>query len=401
VPDAGGAACRTETVAAHRGRSGARRKRRHDHRTTDPLALPGLLVVAPVTSRFAFARARLAQDGWRPAYKLSSGRSWWRCLRVSSSWGKLHPCAERLAKHLSWQLGDRVTLTDIRSVLGGYAAYHGLSMRTAWTDWGRMVAAGWLTPTRAPANQGPSRPQGPGSGRAARYTLTAPAQVITKLRSRSCQLVTALDTFSLEEASPSPSVPPHRQDHQRGWITLCSPTLTQRQDASALLAGCQEPWRRQRSNRDLLTRPDWQRLLPLVAQVQSQRPDVPLTAVLTDRVASARSLPGVLAWRLWQLLRQPRRQETRSEEPPRQPAPHTPRMTVEETEEWQQHLAVVRALGGPAAARAALAASTTSAPPPSPTSRTPHTPPPPRRPTAPLPPDGPGAPNPICDLDNR
>src|SRR5512135_1193645 len=131
----GGAACRTEVVSPHRGRSGARRQR-HGHRATDPLVLPVLLVVAPVTVRFAFARTRLAQDAWEPAYKLSSGRSWWRCLRISSSRGELHACAERLGKHLSWHLGDGVTLTGIRFVLGGYAAYHGLSLRTAWTDWG-------------------------------------------------------------------------------------------------------------------------------------------------------------------------------------------------------------------------------------------------------------------------
>src|SRR5512142_1953392 len=178
------AACRTEAAPLHQGRSGSRRRRRHAHHTTDPLVLPALLVVAPVTVRFAFSRARLAQGTWEPAYKLSSGRSWWRCLRFSCSRGELHPCAERLAKHLSWHLGDRCTLTDIRSVLGGYAAYHQLSVRTAWTDWGRLVAAGWLAPTRAPANQGPSRPQGPGSGRAARYVLTAPAVLIAQLRPR-------------------------------------------------------------------------------------------------------------------------------------------------------------------------------------------------------------------------
>lgn len=345
--------------------------------------LPPLLVVAPVTVRFAFARSRLTQDTWEPAYKLSSGRSWWRYVRLAAKRGQLHPCAQRLAKHLSWHLGDRCTLTEIRMLLAGYAAYHGLSLRTAWTDWGRLVEAGWLSPTRAPANQGRSRLQGPGSGRAARYVLTAPAALITQLRSRSCRSVaTSLDTFSLEEASPSPSVPPHRQDQVKGWITLCSPTPTQRRDASALLAGCHERWRRQRPDSDLLTRPNWQRLLPLVAQVQRHRPNVSLTAVLTDRVASARSLPGVLTWRLWRLLRQTRPQNTRPEESPCQPIrgvrtgvrpygrpdgyqqpirspeeqPHqrTPLEHIEEAPDWHQHLSVVRALGGPAAVRAVL-----------------------------------------------
>src|SRR5512143_1372091 len=152
TPDAGGAACRGGTASPHRGRF--RTRRRHAHRTSDSLVLPALLAVAPSTVRFAFARDRLAQDTWVPAFKLSCGRSWWRCLRFSCSRGELHPCAERLAKHLSWQLGEQVTLTNIRSVLAGYAAYHHLSLRTAWTDWGRLVAAGWLAPTRAPASQG-------------------------------------------------------------------------------------------------------------------------------------------------------------------------------------------------------------------------------------------------------
>ncbi len=325
------------------------------------MAPPVLLAVAPPTTRFAFAKARLDQEAREPAYKLSSSRQWWRCLRLSCSRGELHPCAERLGKHLSWQLGGQVTLTDIRSVLGGYAVYHGLSIRTAWTDWGRLVQAGWLSPTCSPANQGRSSPQGPGSGRAARYVLTAPAALIRQLRSRShrpaatapctSRCGTSLDTFSLEEASPSPSVPPLWQDHQRGWVTLCRPTPTQRREVSALLAGCHEPWRRQRPDGKLLTRPDWQRLLPLVAQVQAHRPDVTLTALLTDRVASARSLPGVLAWRLWRLLRQSRTPSAQPETSPPQPAHHT---TGAQINNWQQYLPAVRAVGGPAAVRAVL-----------------------------------------------
>ncbi len=314
--------------------------------------LPGLLVVAPVTTRFTFARSRLARGAWESAYKLSSGHLWWRCVQLAAKRGQLHPCAQRLAKHLSWQLGDRCTLTEIRMLLGGYAAYHGLSLRTAWTDWGRLVAAGWLSPTRAPANQGPSRPQGPGSGRAARYVLTAPAALITQLRSRSCRLaVTSLDTFSLEEVSPSPSVPPRKLDQVRGWVTLCRPTPTQRREASALLAGCHEPWRHQRPDSKLLTRPDWHRLLPLVAQVQAQRPEVALSALLTNRVRSARSLPDVLAWRLWRLLRQSRTPSAQPETSPPQPAHHT---TGAQINNWQQYLPAVRALGGPAAVRAVL-----------------------------------------------
>src|SRR5512135_3938426 len=119
MPGDGGSACRIEVAAPHRGRSQARR-RRHDHRATDPLVLPVLRVVAPVTVRFTFARARLAQDAWEPAYKLSSGRSWWRCLRLAAERGQLHPCAQRLAKHLSWHLGEQVTLTNIRMLLAGY-----------------------------------------------------------------------------------------------------------------------------------------------------------------------------------------------------------------------------------------------------------------------------------------
>src|SRR5512135_3681869 len=319
-------------------------------RIGDGLVLPALLVTAPVTVRFAFARARLADDGREPAYQLSSGRLWWRCLSLTASRGALHPCAERLAKHLSWHLDDRVSLINIRAVLGGYAAYHHLSLRTAWTDWGRLVAAGWLAPTCSPAHQGPNRPQGPGSGRVARYTLTVPAEVVARLRSRARRPVTSLVTSSSQEAIPSPSVPPRTRDHRRGWISLQSSTTTQRRNASALLAGCHEPWRRQRPNHDLLTRPDWQRLLPLIAQVQAQRPDVALSALLTDRVASARSLPGVLAWRLWRLLRA----SHSSENPSQHPATRTDHTRDEDTDDDQQHLQAVRVLGGPAAARAAL-----------------------------------------------
>ncbi len=302
MPGTGGTACRTEVAAPEPHRSGARRRRRHDHNTTDPLVPPVLLVVAPATTRFAFARSRLAQDGWEPAYKLSSGRSWWRCLRLAAKRGQLHPCAQRLAKHLSWHLGDRCTLTEIRFVLGGYAAYHRLSLRTAWTDWGRLVAAGWLAPTRTPANQGRGCPQGPGSGRAARYVLTAPAEVIDRLPRARRRPVTSLVTSFSQEVTPSPSVPPQRQDHRRGWVVLRRPAPTQRREASALLAGCHQPWRHQRPNSTLLTYPDRRRLLPLVAQVQRHRPDLVLPALLTDRVASACSLPSVIAWRLWRLL---------------------------------------------------------------------------------------------------
>src|SRR5512135_158866 len=359
VPDVGGAACRTEAAASHRGRPRIRR-RRHERLVTDSLVLPGLLVVAPVTVRFAFARSRLAQDAWEAAYRLASGRLWWRCLRFASSRGELHPCRQRLAQHLSWQLGEQVTLTNIRSVLDHYAAYHQLSLRTAWTDWRRLVEAGWLSPTRAPANQGSSQPQGPGSGRAARYVLTAPAALVDQLRARSPRpAATALVTFSSQEAFPSPSVPPPRHDHRRGWITLRAPTMAERRDASALLAGCHPRWRHQRPEDSLLTRPDWHHLLPLVAQVQRQRPDVGLPTMLTDRVRSARSLPAVLAWRLWQLLRQPPPQHTPPEEPAR---PHPPPKHVEESDD--RHLAAVRTLGGPAAVRAALTTAPTAFRPP-------------------------------------
>lgn len=103
-----------------------------------------------------------------------------------------------------------------------------------------------------------------------------------------------------------------------------------------MLAGCHEPWRRQRPNSALLTRPDWQQLLPLVAQVQRHRPDVSLPAILTDRVASAHSLPAVLGWRLWRLLHQPHQPhqpETRPQRPPHQPAPHD---QAEQTKDWHQ-----------------------------------------------------------------
>ncbi len=84
---------------------------------------------------------------------------------------------------------------------------------------------------------------------------------------------------------------------------------------------------------------------------QRHHPNLPLPAVLTDRVASVRSLPAVLAWRLWQLLHNHRPWETRLKEPPNQ---HTQPEHVEDADDWHQHRQAVRTIGGPVAARAAL-----------------------------------------------
>src|SRR5512135_260964 len=124
-----------------------------------------------------------------------------------------------------------------------------------------------------------------------------------------------------------------------------SATPTQRHDASALLAGCHQPWRRQRPDHALLTRTPtgtdccrWSPRGPASGPTQPCRPCSP----------SARSLPAVLAWRLWQLLRELPPHSTPLTKSPTPPDP------VEDLDDWHQHLAAVHTLGGPAAARVAL-----------------------------------------------
>jgi len=294
------------------------------------LVVPAGLRLAPATVRWACARAGYAR-GEPPARSLRAPARdlWFRVVSLEASRDGVHPCALRMARHLSWHVDARQALERVPEVLEAYSARHEVSDRTAWTDLGRLVEGGWLAQTRTPANEG--KGQGPGTGRTARYVLAIPAEVAANLTDPPV-LVPSGPAEQRSEPAPVSQEPaqlrsgpgmtsdeallsreelqkPCSQDRKwrtspdgRGWRSLPTPTLEQRRDASAILAGCHNRWRRQRLETALVNHADWDALLPLVAAAHAARPEVDLTEALSVGVRSARNLAGVLAHRCWKLI---------------------------------------------------------------------------------------------------
>jgi hypothetical protein len=224
-------------------------------------------------------------------------RPWWRLVCLMRHGGVLvarggDACALRMARHLAARLGDQGVITDVPEVIRTYAAHHHVSERTAWADLGRLVDRCLLRQMQAAA-----------PGYPARYRLCAPAAVVAERMSApppelaSC---VGLHTspFTREGYPPSRvggarlSIPADAQPGSGGI------SIDERDSARALLRRCAvSP-----------TLPG--RIETMTAIALRHVPPSELAEVLTDRLAGARDVAGVLAWRLGRLIAAARRRTT-------------------------------------------------------------------------------------------
>ncbi|WP_433227406.1 hypothetical protein [Microtetraspora malaysiensis] len=98
-------------------------------------------------------------------------RVWFR-LAALLRWrgGLTDECAWRMVRHLTHVADERGRLADMQAVMKSYATRHGVSVRIAWVDFGRLRPLGLVRQTAAPA-----------PGRAARYVLSVPAELPAEL----------------------------------------------------------------------------------------------------------------------------------------------------------------------------------------------------------------------------
>lgn len=86
---------------------------------------------------------------------------WFRLVGLLRVRGELaHECLQRMARHLTQFCDGRGRLLDLPELLAAYGRRHGVSTRTAWNDFRRMVEARIVRQTAAAA-----------PGRQARYVL--------------------------------------------------------------------------------------------------------------------------------------------------------------------------------------------------------------------------------------
>ncbi|GGS86275.1 hypothetical protein GCM10010156_51010 [Planobispora rosea] len=83
-------------------------------------------------------------------------RTWFRVCCLLWRRGEVaDPCARRMARHLAYHADESGKITDMPRVMRAYAAYHGLSTRTGWKDLGRVMDVGWVRRVHGAA---PGRP---------------------------------------------------------------------------------------------------------------------------------------------------------------------------------------------------------------------------------------------------
>jgi hypothetical protein len=254
-------------------------------------------------------------------------------------------CALRMARHLAYVASERGMLTELPDVIRSYAARCHVSARTAWTDLDRLVRLGLVRQVQAAA-----------PGYTARYRLSAPAAAIAEsmpdLPGELARAITPPSSCGRLHTSPSTreGSPPspggtgragqHRAPrHRAGRISG-----EERDRALSVLSACRRSWLADRGPHGVPGPAELARIEVMTALALRHVPPGEVRQLLTHRVAGARDLPGVLAWRLGKVISAARR-------PPR----HVPA-----DEHGTRHAAMLaeRAAHGPGpAGRAAIAAA--------------------------------------------
>jgi hypothetical protein len=249
--------------------------------------------------------------------------------------------ADEPALRLVRFLGDTDTvdeagiIADVPAFIAAYAARARASRQTAWTDLGRLVGYGLVRQLQHSA-----------PGYKARYRLSYPAAVIdAEMPGLPADIASALphrkqadayaetgpaqgagdavpgeggdlghppDSGSCGGLDPSPytregNTPRHarpRKPHGQRWLRNCGggPTSEEIAAAADVLRACRPRWLAQRGRQRVPGPGELAQVEQLTALALRHAGPGELVLVLTQMVASAADLPGVLAWRLTRIV---------------------------------------------------------------------------------------------------
>jgi len=207
-------------------------------------------------------------------------------------------CALRMARHLAAVTGDRGVISDVPAVIRGYAAHHHVSERTAWADLARLAERGLLRQLQAAA-----------PGYPASYRLCAPAAAVAEhvpqLPAELASCVGLQTSPLIQEGHPPPPPARSRRSCPPAPLRLRQGQSDDEQaQAAHVIRRCAPRWAQQGHE---LTGDERGQLVPLVTIALRHVPPGEVTELLTGQVASARDLPGLLTWRLGQIIAGARR----------------------------------------------------------------------------------------------
>lgn len=267
--------------------------------------------------------------------------AWWRGTITDR-------CAHRMARHITHHATKAGYVTYMPKVIGLYASQHQVSERTAWKDLDRLRALGLLRKVCAAAPGRPARyalcadlsrlPDDlPKSlGRAVEEVADDPAKrakkaptlasihrgladcVTVRYGSRTCPTPIQSRGCGLVQTSPytyeGPTPPPRRTTRERcqdqhGDRLWGQETLNEGQEGGRdVLARCVAVWRMQRAGKvpagtEVPTAAGLASVEHLVALLLRYLPPGEVEELLSEQVASARDMVGLVTWRVGRCLR--------------------------------------------------------------------------------------------------
>ena len=323
------------------GTSSAGEARREHRYGVSPARSQPAARAAAARPRWCTAEApppRPAYNGAAEAYPGIARRAWWRLFCLLWHRGRIEdPWARRMARHLARVADTQGMITGLPDVMRSYAAREHVSVQTGYHDLRRLVLCGLVRQIQAAAPGYPARyrlsaptteipadlpadlaraihgPSGPsGADRDAQSGSGDPAQARdAEPDEASCG---GLDTSPLpyEGSPPSPcSADPGGSSHRRQHRARGQIGSDERDHARAVLAASAGEWRAQRGRAPVPGCAELARVEAMTALALRHVPRGEVVQLLTERVASARDLPGMLAWRLGQALTAARRDLSR------------------------------------------------------------------------------------------
>lgn len=261
-----------------------------------------------------------------------------------------HECLHRMSRHVTAWCDERGRLLDIPEMLSAYARRHGVSLRTAWTDFRRMVNARVVRQTAAAA-----------PGRQARYILALdvadlpadlPADLGTEVRRfvddpraaamgratraerhealAECEVIRVgsatrdepaetahgsgrlhTSPYTREGTPPSPhgARPERDRGPRRGGSR--EPGPLDLGPALYVVKAVRQKWKNSPTRRALPTEDDLSEVVRLVSLLLRYVPPGEAEELLTERTDSVRDLVGAARWRIGRALRGLRRRSAR------------------------------------------------------------------------------------------